>query len=239
MPVEPDVVNVEAGPVRLGVPRCPSDATFPHQWRETEVYVPSFRIGRFPVTVREYLTFADKSGYAVDDQLRTDPRFADPNAPAAYVSWIDAVRYTQWLCRETGKPYRLIRDAEYEKAARGGLEGKCFPWGDDDPHGRADFGNPDGSPKPVGSFAPNGLGLYDMTGSIYCWCEQCFDEVVSYDQARMCYEDTRLRDVRLNPICRGCSFKTQDKASLYCAYRHEDPMEGRYDCIGFRVAINL
>lgn len=169
----------------------------------------------------------------------TDLRFQDPQAPAAYVNWIDAVRYTQWLARETGKPYRLLRDAEYEKAARGGLPGKKYPWGDDPIEGRADFGNPSGSPKPGGSFPANGYGLHDMAGSMWCWCEECFEQVVPNDSAKMCYDDTLVKDTRLNPICRGGSFKTQDPLVLYCATRHEDPVDGRFDCIGFRVALTL
>src|SRR5207244_965973 len=120
--------------------------------------------------------------------------------------------------RVTGKPYRLIRDAEYENAGRGGLMGKLFPWGDQPPQGRADCANPNGSPKPVGSFAPNGYGLFDMVGSMWSWCEECFDQIVKDDQAKMCYDDTLIKDVRLNPICRGGSYKTADPVALYCAY---------------------
>lgn len=235
--IEPDIVMINACRVDLGQPPCPPEATFPHKWKPRQVNVPSFGIGKYAVTVREYLTFVEQTGYAADPQLSKDKRFADPNAPAAYTSWIDAVRYTQWLARETRKPYRLVRDAEYELASRGGLIGKKYPWGDESPDGRADFANPQGHPKPVGSYAPNGYGLHDMTGSMYCWCEECFEQVVHGDPAKMCYDDTCLRDTRLNAICRSGSFKTTDPASLYCAFRHEDPLEGRYDCIGFRVAL--
>src|SRR5439155_13064068 len=100
-----------------------------------------------PVTVREYLKFADETGYAISELLRSDARFKDLRAPAAFISWIDAVRYTQWLARMTGKPYRLVRDAEYEKASRGGLEGRRYPWGDEPPQGRADIASPEGTPK--------------------------------------------------------------------------------------------
>jgi len=142
-----------------------------------------------------------------------------------------------WLARATAKPYRLVRDSEYEKASRGGLLGKKYPWGDEDPTGHCGFNNPQGSPKPVGSFPPNGYGLYDMAGSMWSWCEECFNDVASPDQAKMCYDDTLSKDVRLNPICRGESYKTADPVVLYCAYRHEDPTDGRFDCIGFRVAL--
>jgi formylglycine-generating enzyme required for sulfatase activity len=238
-PIEPEIIVIERGKARLGIPDCPSEATFPHRWTATDIDVPTFGIAKTTATVREYLAFADQSGYAIDDQLRSDKRFSNPQAPAAYTSWIDAIRYTQWLARLTGKPYRLVRDAEYEKASRGGLVGMKFPWGDEDPMDRADFANPDGSPMPVGSYPANGYGLHDMVGSMYCWCEECFEQVVPDDPAKMCYEDTKMRDVRLNAICRSGSYKTADPASLYCAFRHEDPSEGRYDCIGFRVALSI
>ena len=77
-----------------------------------------------------------------------------------------------------------------------------------------------------------------MAGSIWSWCEECFDEVAEPDKSKMLYADTQLRDVRLNAGCRGGSYKTADPAILFCAYRHEDPTDGRFDCIGFRLAIS-
>ncbi len=236
--MEPAMVLIPAGPVTLGVPGFPADSKLPHPWKQRTLEVPAFRIGKYPVTVGEYLRFADETGYAICEELRKDDRFSDPRAPAAYVSWIDAVRHVQWLARTTGKPYRLVRDAEFEKAARGGLAGKRFPWGDEPPEGRADCNNPGGKPRPVGSFAANGYGVHDMAGSMWNWCEECYDQLVREDHARMCYDDTLIKDVRLNPICRGGSFKSADMTVLCCAYRHEDPTDGRFDCIGFRVAMN-
>jgi formylglycine-generating enzyme required for sulfatase activity len=236
--MEPEMITIPAGPVTLGVPDFPADSKLPHPWRARTIDVPAFRIARYPVTVGEYLNFADRSGYPICEELRRDDRFRDPRAPAAYASWIDAVRYAQWLARETGKPYRLVRDAEFEKAARGGLVGKRFPWGDDPPGNRADWNNAQGKPRPVGSFPPNGYGLCDMAGSMWSWCEECFDQLVREDRAKMCYDDTLIRDVRLNPICRGGSFKTADMTVLQCAYRHEDPTDGRFDCIGFRLGMS-
>ncbi|SRR5581483_517058 len=236
--VEPEMITIPAGPVRLGVPAFPPESKLPHVWRKQVVHVPAFAIGKYPVTVGEFLAFADATNYAIDPNIRTDPHFRDPRAPVAYTSWIDAVRYTQWLARETGKPYRLVRDAEFEKAARGGLEGKLYPWGDESPEGRADCNNPNGSPKPVGSFAPNGYGVHDMAGSMWSWCEECYEQVAP-DPSKMCYDDTLIKDTRLNPVCRGGSFKSADFTVLRCAYRHEDPTDGRFDCIGFRVAISL
>jgi formylglycine-generating enzyme required for sulfatase activity len=236
--VEPEIIRIAAGPVRLGLPAFPAESKLPHVWREQVIHVPAFAIAKYAVTVGEYLAFADATNYAIAAEIRTDARFSDPRVPVAYTSWIDGVRYAQWLARATGKPYRLVRDAEFEKAARGGLEGKIFPWGDESPEGRCDYNNPNGSPKRVGSFAPNGYGVHDMAGSMWSWCEECYEQVAP-DPSKMCYDDTQVRDTRLNPVCRGGSFKSADVTVMWCAYRHEDPIDGRFDCIGFRLAISL
>jgi formylglycine-generating enzyme required for sulfatase activity len=237
--IEPEMVAIPAGEVRMGVPQFPAGAALPHPWQRTRRAVGAFALAARAVTVGEYRAFARATRYPIAEELSVDPRFGDPLAPAGFVSWIDATSYVQWLARETGKPYRLVRDAEYEYAARGGLDGARFPWGDAEPAGYADFGNPDGAPQPVASFAANGFGLYDMAGSMWCWCEERFDEVVAFDRARMSYDETMIRDVRHNRICRGGSFKTADLTALYCAHRHEDPVDSRFDCIGFRVALSL
>lgn len=236
---EPEIVPIEAGPVILGVPEFPAGASVPHVWKRQKTHVPRFGIAKHAVTTREMLSFAVWTGYAIDERLKTDSRFKDPRSPAAFVSWIDATRYAQWLSRVTGKRYRLLRDAEFEKASRGGLPGKKYPWGDQDPSGRCDFNNLDGDPKRVGSFPPNGYGLHDMAGSMWSWCEECFDEVAAPDRAKMSYDETLIKDTRLNAVCRGGSYKTGDPAVLFCACRHEDPVDGRFDCIGFRLALDV
>jgi formylglycine-generating enzyme required for sulfatase activity len=235
---DPEIIVVPAGPVRLGVPAFPADATFPHAWREQVVEVPAFGIAKHAVTVGEYFAFAEATHYAIAPELRSDARFNGSRAPVAFTSWIDAVRYAQWLARETAKPHRLVRDAEYEKAARGGLDGKLYPWGDNSPEGKCDYNNPNGKPLPVGSFEPNRYGIHDLAGSMWSWCEECYEQVAP-DPSKMCYDDTQIRDKRLNPVCRGGSYKSADVTVLRCACRREDPTDGRFDCIGFRLALTI
>ena len=89
----------------------------------------------------------------------------EANHPVRYVSWYAAMAYAQWA----GK--RLPTAAEWEYAARGGLVGKTYPWGDAIDIEKTNYrANGDDNTTPVGKYPPNGYGLYDMAGNVYEWC---------------------------------------------------------------------
>ena len=133
------------------------------------VYIDAFYIDVYEVTNAQYKKFMDATGYK-SPPFWDDYRFNAPDRPVVGVSWHDAVVYADWA----GK--RLPTEAEWEKAARGGLVGKRYPLGDTITRDDANYdhwgtGGKDIWPytSPVGSFAPNGYGLYDMAGNVYEW----------------------------------------------------------------------
>jgi formylglycine-generating enzyme required for sulfatase activity len=108
-----------------------------------------------------------------DGLYRAFPNFE--RHPVNSVSWFAAQAYCQWA----GK--RLPTEAEWEWAARGGLEGKRYPWGNAIPtmgviFGRVWTDNQAPVPtEPVGNYHPNGYGLYDMAGNVWEWCYDWYD----------------------------------------------------------------
>ena len=120
------------------------------------VWVDAFEIAPTQVTNREYAAFRDET------------QFDHPDQPVVGVSWFDAVEY----CRVVGplQAFRLPTEAEWECAARGGVEGKRYPWGDA-PQSRPDYDRP----MPVARGMPNAFGLYDMCENVHEWCSDWYD----------------------------------------------------------------
>lgn len=134
-----------------------------------------FAIGIYEVTFSQWDACVADGG--CDGYQPSDAGWGRGSQPVINVSWYDAKSYTDWLAQKTGKPYRLPSEAEWEYAARAGTS-TAFWWGDEIGQGHANC--PDCGSQwdqkqtaPVGSFAPNAFGLYDMAGNASEWIEDC------------------------------------------------------------------
>ena len=133
------------------------------------VYLDAFYMDIYEVANVQYQKFLAATGTGRDPRGYWSQRrsgYDHPNQPAVGITWQRAVDYCQWA----GK--RLPTEAEWEKAARGGLEGKKYSWGDEPAdETMANFGKYiTGYSTPVGSYPPNGYGLHDMAGNVEEWC---------------------------------------------------------------------
>jgi formylglycine-generating enzyme required for sulfatase activity len=133
------------------------------------VWVDRFAMAPHPVTRAEYAAFVEATGHPLPREWH-DPAFAAPDLPVVGVSWHDALAYCAWA----STPERVLRlptEAEWERAARGGLEGASYPWGEVIPAWIPDHGRgPLPAPWPVTDGEPNGFGLFGIAGNIHEWC---------------------------------------------------------------------
>lgn len=225
------------------------------------VYLDDFFIAPYAVTNAEYYRFVRDTGYRPID-VHTLPSVVAPDLhesfaqlasryvwqggrppagmedhPVTLVQHRDAVEYCRWLAAVADKPFRLPTEAEWEKAARGGLENKPYPWGDGIDPSRANY-LPDLTLKsrrgtqPVGSFAPNGYRLFDMAGNVWQWVSDW------YEPAYYCFSEYRNpagpTSGRLRTV-RGGSWVNDDVAFLRSPHRHAVPPDTYSYSIGFRV----
>ena len=133
------------------------------------VHVDAFAMSAYPVTRAEYAAFLAATGHEPPRDWH-DPSFAGNDRPVVGVSWIDASAYCAWRGLQ-GSPERLPTEAEWERAARGGVEGVAFPWGDEIPAWIPDAGRgPLAGPWPVTLGPPNAYGLLGIAANIHEWC---------------------------------------------------------------------
>ena len=224
------------------------------------VELDAFYIDQHEVTNAKYQTFVAATGHpaprgigytAVYELLKNDyepwkdPGFNHPNQPVTTVTWFDADAYCKWA----GK--RLPTEAEWEKAARGGLEGTRYPWGNAEPDNTTanfadsqtefEWRNPnvdDGYlfTAPVGTFQPNSYGLFDMAGNVWEWCADWYSATY--------YSEADVERPRRNPkgpdtgerrVLRGGTWY-RDAHTLRNAERVSDFPDNSLNVVGFRCA---
>jgi formylglycine-generating enzyme required for sulfatase activity len=133
------------------------------------VHVDGFEMSACPVTRAEYAAFVAATGHEHPRDWH-ERAFAAADLPVVGVSWLDAEAYCRWRVLQ-GSAERLPTEAEWERAARAGVEGAAFPWGDGIPSWIPDGGRgPLAGPWPVTLGEPNAFGLYGITANVHEWC---------------------------------------------------------------------
>jgi sulfatase modifying factor 1 len=229
--VVPDIVSIPAGSFLMGCDQGQENERPVHR-----VWLDSFAIGKFPITNRQYKACVDDEGVPAPP-FWSEPMFRQLEQPVVGVTWYDAVAYCDWLSRRDGRVFRLPSEAEWERAARGGLEGALYPWGDEPPWERPYLGcdAATSGPPTVGANEPNGFGLYDMSEGVHEWCSDYF--------ASGYYREAPERNPQGPPdgqrrASRGGSWRHRIKFSR-CAARSSLPPDFKYADYGFRIAMAI
>jgi formylglycine-generating enzyme required for sulfatase activity len=185
------------------------------------VTVPSFQMGKYPVTQAQYEVVMDKN----------PSYFNGSELPVERVSWNDAVEFCEKLSQLTGMVYRLPTEAEWEYACRAGTTTR-YSFGDKLTQDQANFDSDKTSP--VGSYPPNNFGLYDMHGNVWEWCQDVWHD--NYEDAPTdgsawmgCSKYRLLRGGSWGNLPRSC--RSASRSDSYPVYR--------YDFLGFRVVCGL
>ena len=243
------MVWIPAGEFQMGSvnPETPTDERPVHP-----VYVDAFFIDEYEVTNAQYKQFVEAKPEWQKDRIDSKFHRGDylkewngnsyrswqTNHPVTYVSWYAAMAYAHWV----GK--RLPTEAEWEYAARGGLEGKQYPWGDGIDRERANYGAEGGVMTPVGKYPPNKYGLYDMAGNVWEWC---LDEYNRTFYARSPRENplagmnpvdwiiSNFTDIKTSRVLRGGSW-VNNPEYLRVAGRFGIPPTVTVNTLGFRCA---
>lgn len=269
----PEMVVVPAGSFMMGSPkgedgRWSKGQLEKYDWMGAEeqhsITLPEpFAVGRHAITRGQFAAFVAATGRKTDggawvwkdDKAEQDPKaswrnpgFAqDDSHPVVCMNWDDARTYADWLSDHTGKPYRLLSEAEWEYAARAGTT-TPFWFGGSVTTDQANYDGtyvygPSGvkgdyrkATMPVGSFAPNPWGLFQVHGNVWEWCEDVWHK--TYDGAPVDGSAWRQGGDQSLRAVRGGSWGNLPRI-LRSASRRRSYAFDRYGNVGFRVGRTL
>lgn len=253
----PSLARIPAGQFVMGAEDGDDDERPAH-----EVYVEEFFIGRCPVTNDEYARFVQATGHPSpairmlplvgsgerEEEFKAlagpyewdggNPPHDRGEHPVVLVRFDDCVAYCRWLSDELSRVVRLPTEAEWEKAARGGIDNLRYPWGDDIEATRCNFltngrRKTESGTKPVGGYPSNGYGLFDTIGNVWEWVA---DWHAPDYYANGSNRDPHGPSTGVMRIVRGGSWITEDVSLLRSSHRHRVPDDTYAPSIGFRIA---
>jgi formylglycine-generating enzyme required for sulfatase activity len=231
----PEMVVVPAGEFTMGSPAT-EKGRYDNEGPQHHVSIAApFAVSKFDVTFADWDACVSVEGCS---QV-SDSGFGRGSRPVINVTWDDAQQYVAWFSTMTGRPYRLLSEAEWEYAARAGTT-TAYSWGDEIGKNNT---NCDGcgsqwdgkQTSPVGSFKPNAFGLYDMAGNVWQWVQDCYYDTYA--------DEPNDGSVRTGGDCnyrvvRGGSWGLYPR-NLRSADRYWNSTGSRDSLAGFRVGRTL
>ena len=257
LPFEPEMVDIPEGTFEMG-----SNDGLENEKPTHRVELSSYKIGKFQITLEQFKAFMNDGSYKTDAEelgssyiyvggkwedikgvnwkcdtegkIRSENEY---NHPVIHVSWNDVSAYCTWLSNKTGKKIRLPTEAEWEFAARGGNKSKGFGYsGSNDLNSVAwNFLNSGFKTHAVGSKNANELGIYDMSGNVWEWCSDWYDENYYKNSPSQNPKGAESGSYR---VFRGGSWGDTAQDCRVALRGYGTPTH-RSDYIGFRVAFSF
>lgn len=222
--IAPNMVAIEGGTFWMGFT---SEQEEEYKYNEKpvhEVTLSDFYIGKYEVTQAQWRAV-----------MGTNPSYFSncDNCPVESISWSDIKKFLRKLNELTGKNYRLPTEAEWEYAARGGKRSKGYKYSGSNAVGTVGWylDNSGEKTQPVGQKAPNELGIYDMTGNVFEWCQDWYGDYRSRTQTNP--SGPSSGSFR---IYRGGSSGSTAK-DMRISGRRSGGSGGNYYYVGFRLAL--
>ncbi len=226
---EPACARIPAGEFLMGRDDGRDDERPAHR-----VWVDAFEMAIHQVRNRDFEIFMRATQHPAPPHWN-ELNFDDPDFPVVAVSWTEADRYCRWLSTMTRRAYRLPTEAEWERAAQGGIDGRRYAWGDEEPQARADYQRRWGGevigPLPVGQGEPNSYGIFDLCENVHEWCADWYKADYYGQSAHRNPSGPATGERRAS---RGGSWRHHVKACRVAA-RSSIPPAFQYSDYGFRV----
>ena len=208
LPWELELVDIPDGCFQMGSNNVLNDENPVH-----EVCVKGFRMGKYEVTQGQWRAVMGNNPSHFDR--------CDDNCPVEKVSWDDIQHFLQQINRKTGLNFRLPSEAEWEYACHGGLANETYCGGNDASRVGWYDKNSGRRTHPVGGKASNAFGLYDMSGNVWEWTEDCWSWSGDYCVDR---------------VLRGGSWISND-SGLHSDFRNWNNANYRDITTGFRLLL--
>ena len=177
----PEMILVKGGTYKMGSNSGEADEKPVHS-----VTLSDFYIGKYEVTVAQYKQYCNEVGKKLPPEPKAEWYEEYKNAvkwiwrddyPIVNITWREAEDYCSWLSKKTGQKYTLPTEAQWEYAARGGNKSGNYRYSGSDNIAKVawyDETTFEKGPRAVGTLKPNELGIYDMSGNAWEWCQDFF-----------------------------------------------------------------